>query len=253
MQLTGKLALITGGGQGIGRGIVERFLDEGAEVVIAQRRDVAPELATCPGIHAVHADLGDPRVLRNVVDHAAATLGGLDVLVNNAGFMFERSVAEVTVEEWDAMMAVNLRAPMFLVQAAVPHLRRRGGGAVVNIGSIEGLGSNPGHAAYSASKAGLHGLTRALAVDLGQYGIRCNTIAPGWIDTDLSESYLDSMSDPTAARARLTQLHPVGRTGRAADIGDVAVFLAGDHSGFISGETIVVDGGRTVRLSNPGS
>jgi meso-butanediol dehydrogenase/(S,S)-butanediol dehydrogenase/diacetyl reductase len=250
MLLEGKVALITGGGQGIGRGIVTRFLEEGARVMVVQRRAVDDDLATHPCLRAIQADLSDISGFGDVVDRTVSAFGSLDVLVNNAGIMFERSVSEITIAEWDTMIAVNLRAPVFLTQAALPHLRRSGG-SVINIGSIEGLGANPEHAAYSASKGGVHGLTRALAVDLGQFGIRVNAIAPGWIESDLSQKYLDAMPDPAAARARLEALHPVGRTGAATDIGDVAVFLASGRSGFVTGETIVVDGGRTIKLSSP--
>ena len=119
----------------------------------------------------------------------------IDVLVNNAGIMVERTVAEILLEEWELTIAVNLRAPLFLTQAVLPHMRRRGGGSIINIGSIEGLGANPGHAAYCASKAGIHGMTRAMAVDLGADNIRCNAIAPGWITSELSETYLQSQPD----------------------------------------------------------
>ncbi|WP_263310712.1 SDR family NAD(P)-dependent oxidoreductase [Brachybacterium atlanticum] len=251
MQLEGRLAVVTGGGRGIGRGIVERFLAEGAQVAIVQRRPLDPELRDRPGVHGLEADLSDASAAREAIDRSAELLGGLDVLVNNAGMMSERAVSEISVEEWDLMLALNLRAPLFLAQAALPHLRERGGGSIVNIGSIEGIGTNPEHAAYSASKAGVHGLTRALAVDLSEHGIRCNAIAPGWIGSDLSEGYLDSATDPETARERLEQLHPVGRLGRAEDVGDLAVFLAGDRSGFLTGETIVLDGGRSVKLPLP--
>ena len=250
MQLEGKRVIVTGGGQGIGRGIVEAFLDEGARVAVLQRRELASELRD-RGAIGIQADLSDAETIPTAVTHAIERLGTVDVLVNNAGIMFERATEEITVLEWDLMMALNLRAPMFLVQAALPHMRERGGGSIINISSIEALGSNPLHAAYSASKAGVHGLTRALAVDLGNDGIRCNAINPGWIDTELSANYLDTASDPVAARDSLLRLHPVGRTGSPADIGTVAVFLASDRSAFITGETLTVDGGRTKKLPLP--
>lgn len=252
MQLDGRLAVVTGGGQGIGRGVVERFLSAGARVVIVQRRPAAIDLLELGGVESIQADLTDVEAIAGVVDEAARRLGGLDILVNNAGLMFERAVAEITPEEWDLTVALNLRAPLFLTQAALPHLRRRGGGSILNIGSIEGLAANPRHAAYSAAKAGLDGMTRALAVDLGEEGIRCNAIAPGWISSELSERYLDDMSDPAAARRNLERLHPIGRVGRATDVGDLAVFLASDGASFITGETVVVDGGRTAQLPHPG-
>jgi NAD(P)-dependent dehydrogenase (short-subunit alcohol dehydrogenase family) len=251
VQLDGKLAVVTGGGRGIGRGIVDRFVEEGARVAVVQRGALDDELAARPQVVHVPADLGDTAALAPAVERAAAWLGGVDVLVNNAGIMFERSVAEIRPDEWDLMTAVNLRAPLFLAQAVVPHMRARGGGSIVTIGSIEGLGANPGHAAYCASKAGVHGMTRALAVDLGPEGIRCNAIAPGWIASELSEAYLDSFPEPAAARDALDRLHPVGRVGRPTDVGDLAVFLAGDRSGFLTGEVVVLDGGRTAKLPLP--
>jgi meso-butanediol dehydrogenase/(S,S)-butanediol dehydrogenase/diacetyl reductase len=250
-QLRGKCALITGGGKGIGRGIVERFAAEGAQVAVAQRSPLPTDLGQLPGVHGIQADLTDPAGFAEIADRAAELMGGIDVLVNNAGAMAEQSVEEITVEEWDRMVSLNLRAPLFMTQAVLPHLRARGGGSVISVGSIEGIAANPGHSAYSASKAGVHGLSRAMAVDLGAEGIRCNTIVPGWISTELSEDYLASMPDPEAAREELHRLHPVGRLGTATDIGDLAVFLAGDGSSFITGEMIVVDGGRTARLPGP--
>ena len=251
MQLDGKKAIVTGGGRGIGRGIVERFLAEGAAVAVMQRSPLEEPLAKHPDVTGIEADLSDPAVLPEAVDQAAQQLGGVDVLVNNAGVMFERELEELEPAEWQLMAALNLQAPLFLAQAVLPYMRRRGGGAIISVGSVEGFSANPSHAAYSATKAGIHGMTRALAVDLGADGIRCTAIAPGWIDSDLSEAYLDSHPDPPAARAALVGMHPVGRTGRPADVGDLAVFLAGDGAQFLSGETIVLDGGRTSRLPTP--
>lgn len=253
MELHGKRAVVTGGGAGIGCGVVERFIEEGSQVAVVQRRELHQDLSSHPSIHLVRADPADTSAIPRVMEQVVSVLGGLDVLVNNAGIMFERSVSAVTVDEWDKLMAINLRAPMFLAQAALPHLRRSGGGAIVNIGSIEGLGANPYHTAYSASKSGLHGLTRALAVDLGPDNIRVNAVAPGWIETELSQTYLDAFADATAAREKLREIHPLGRTGSPRDIGDIVVFLAGERSGFLTGQTLTVDGGRTTKLSNPGS
>ena len=251
MQLEGKIAMVTGGGQGIGRGIVDRYLEEGAKVAIVQRGPLEPVLADDPRVLGLHADLSHASAITGAVESTAAHFGGIDILVNNAGIMFERSVTAIRPEEWDLVMALNLRAPLFLAQAALPHMRRRGGGSIINIGSIEGLAANPGHTAYCASKAGIHGMTRAMAVDLGEDNIRCNAIAPGWIDSALSETYLTTLPDPAAARETLNRLHPLGRTGRPEDVGDLAVYLAGDRSSFLTGEVIVLDGGRTAKLPLP--
>ena len=178
-QLQGKIALVTGGGRGIGRGVVDRFLEEGASVAVVQRKPLNDALNSHPRVAHVEADLSVLPSVGTAVEHVVERFGGVDVLVNNAGIMTERPVAEILPEEWELTIAVNLRAPLFLAQAVLPHMRRRGGGSIINIGSIEGLGANPGHAAYCASKAGLHGMTRAMAVDLGADNIRCNAIAPG--------------------------------------------------------------------------
>lgn len=249
MRLVDKVALVTGGGRGIGRGIVDAFLDEGASVAVLQRSRLDDTLAQHARVVGIEVDLTDPDAIARAVDEAAQHFGGIDIVVNNAGVMFERSPSEIQISEWQLMAAVNLQAPLLLVQAALRYLPA--GGSIINIGSIEGLGANPQHAAYCATKAGIHGMTRALAVDLGANGIRCNAIAPGWIDSDLSEEYLNAHADPVAAREELERLHPIGRTGRPADVGNLAVFLASDHAAFLTGEIITLDGGRTAMLPNP--
>jgi meso-butanediol dehydrogenase/(S,S)-butanediol dehydrogenase/diacetyl reductase len=251
VQLQGKIALVTGGGRGIGRGIVDRFLEEGAQVAVVQRQPLDNALRAHPRVAHVQADLSVSSSIATAIERAVERFGGIDILVNNAGIMFERAISEILLEEWDLMMAINLRAPLFLAQAALPHMRQRGGGSVINIGSIEGLGANPDHAAYCASKAGIHGMTRAMAVDLGADNIRCNAIAPGWIASELSETYLELHPDPAAARDALNRLHPLGRVGRPTDVGDLAVYLASEKSSFLTGEIVVLDGGRTAKLPMP--
>jgi NAD(P)-dependent dehydrogenase (short-subunit alcohol dehydrogenase family) len=251
VQLEGKIALVTGGGQGIGRGIVDRYLEEGANVAIVQRHPLDGSLENNPSALAIAADLALPAAASEVIERTVGHFGGIDVLINNAGIMFERSIPAISVAEWDLMMAINLRAPLFLAQAALPHMRRRGGGSIIKIGSIEGLAANPGHAAYCASKAGIHGMTRAMAVDLGEENIRCNAIAPGWIGSELSDTYLASLPEPDAARDALNRLHPLGRVGRPEDVGDLAVYLGSERSEFLTGEIIVLDGGRTAKLPLP--
>ncbi|MDH4563658.1 SDR family oxidoreductase [Pseudomonas sp. BN411] len=249
-MLNNKVAVVTGGGRGIGRGITEKLLEAGARVLVAQRQPLDEGLTANPQVAWVEADLAERNAPYAIARAAEECLGGVDILVNNAGFMFERSLDEMNEDDWDRMMAVNLRAPVFLAKALLPQLRVRGG-SIVNIGSIEGIGANPWHTAYCGSKAGVHGFTRAMAVDLGRDGIRCNAIAPGWINSDLSHAYIDTQPDPAQARAGLLKLHPVGRTGEPQDIGNVVVFLASDAAAFITGQVIVVDGGRTAKLPLP--
>ncbi|WP_419904398.1 SDR family NAD(P)-dependent oxidoreductase [Kiloniella sp.] len=252
-KLDGKVALITGGGRGIGRGIVECFIEEGAHVVIAQRSEVPDDLLEFGGENISHhkIDLSDSVAIKTLIHNFSAKYGQLDILVNNAGLMFEMPVEEMEESDWDAMMAINLKAPFLLCKYSVPIMRKLRAGSIINIGSIEGIASNPNHSAYCTSKAGIHGLTRALAIDLGLDGIRCNAIAPGWIESDLSQIYLESLGPKEKVEAELKRLHPVGRLGMARDIGATAVFLASDSTDFLTGQVITVDGGRTAKLSLP--
>lgn len=242
-RFDGKVALVTGGRSGIGKAIAERLRDEGATVHTAQR-------GSDEDFAGISADFTDPtcpeRVIAEVIDRS----GRLDVLVNNAGVMQEAAVEDMTLDDWQRSLTVNLTAPFQLIRAALPHLRATAG-SIVNTGSIEGIGANPGHAAYSASKAGLHGLTRAVAVDHGHEGIRCNAVAPGWIDTDLNLDFIDNMPDPDAFRRDIGRIHPVARTGTPEEVAALAAFLAADEVGFITGQVYTVDGGRTAKLSLP--
>lgn len=251
MQLEGKVAVVTGGGRGIGRGIAESFLAEGAQVAILQRSEPDQALAARETVLCLPFDMTDVAGFPSVFSTISDVFGGVDVLVNNAGIMVERTLEDLTVEEWDSMLAINTRAPVFMAQAALPYMRQRGGGSIINVGSVEGISANPQHIAYATSKAAVHGMTRAMAVDLGKAGIRCNTIVPGWITSELSEKYLNGRADADLARSTLLDLHPVGRLGDPRDIGDAAVFLAGDHSSFMTGQMMVIDGGRTAKLPTP--
>jgi meso-butanediol dehydrogenase/(S,S)-butanediol dehydrogenase/diacetyl reductase len=238
-----KVALVTGGRSGIGRAIADRLAQEGARVFTAQR-------GADDRFEGIAADFADPDTSRQVVDTVIERAGQLDVLINNAGMMQESPVEEMSLEDWNRNLFVNLTAPFLMIQAALPFLRQTGG-SIVNTGSIEGLGSNLGHAAYCASKAGLHGLTRAVAVDHGAEGIRCNAVAPGWIDTDLNLDFIESMPDPDAFRRDIGRIHPVARTGKPEEVAALVAFLAASESGFITGQVYTVDGGRMAKLSLP--
>ena len=227
----------------MGQAIARRLRDDGARVFTAQR-------GQDPEFEGLEADLADAETPARLIAEVVQRAGQLDILVNNAGFMQEGRAEDMALGAWERMMRVNLTAPFFLIKAALPHLRATRG-AIVNIGSIEGIGCNPQHAAYSATKAGLHGLTRAIAVDHGAEGIRCNAVSPGWIDTDLSEVYVESMPDPAAFRRQIGRIHPVGRTGRPEDVAAMVAWLASEESGFVAGQTYVVDGGRMVKLPLP--
>ncbi|WP_422377916.1 SDR family NAD(P)-dependent oxidoreductase [Roseibium sp.] len=242
-RFEGKVALVTGGRSGIGRAIAVRLREEGARVFTAQR-------GADPDFDHVVADFTDPKAPAKVVGEIMSRAKQLDVLVNNAGVMQEASIEAMSLADWQRSLAVNLTAPFLTIKCALPHLRASRG-AIVNIGSIEGIGCNPNHAAYSASKAGLHGLTRAIAVDHGPDGIRCNAVAPGWIDTDLNLDFIETMPDPDAFRRGVGAIHPVKRTGKPEEVAALVAFLAAEESGFITGQVYTVDGGRMTRLSLP--
>lgn len=243
VRFKGKVALVTGGRMGIGLAIARKLREDGARVFTAQRGADAE-------FEAIEADFADPDCPARVIEAVVAQAGRLDILVNNAGFMQEARAEDLSLSDWNRMIAVNLTAPFLLIKAALPHLRATRG-AIVNIGSIEGIGCNPHHAAYSATKAGLHGLTRAIAVDHGAEGIRCNAVAPGWIDTDLAEAYIDSFPDPAAFRANISRIHPVARTGKPEDVAGLVAWLASDEAAFVAGQVWTIDGGRMVQLSLP--
>lgn len=237
-----KVALVTGGRSGIGLACARRLAADGIRVFTAQRQDA-------DGFETIRADLADPEAPEAVIAQLKAQVGRLDILVNNAGVMLEGTVAEMPLADWERTLAVNLRAPFLLIKHALPLLH--GHGAIVNIGSIEGLGSNPRHPAYCASKAGLHGLTRAVAVDHGSEGVRCNAVAPGWIDTELNVDFINAMPDPEQFRKDIGGIHPVGRTGTPEEVAELVAWLASDAAAFVTGQIYTVDGGRMAKLPLP--
>ncbi len=241
-RFTDKVALVTGASSGMGQATARLLADQGARVFTAQRGSAGHE--------AIVADFADPEAPARVIEHVAQAAGRLDILINNAGVMREGTVEETSENDWHLQMQVNLTAPFLLIRHAMA-LLKSGGGAIVNVGSIEGLGSNPRHPAYCASKAGLHGLTRAVAVDHGPDGVRCNAVAPGWIDTPLNVDFIESQGDPAVFRAQIGAIHPLRRTGAPEDVANLICWLASDEASFVTGQIYTIDGGRTAQLSLP--
>ncbi|WP_420418531.1 SDR family NAD(P)-dependent oxidoreductase [Pacificispira sp.] len=239
--LSGKRALITGGGRGIGRAIVDRFLADGAQVVTCGRGapdDLAPAVF-------VTADLTRQQDIDTLVRRAVAEMGGIDILVNNAGVQIEKTVTDTTDADWDLLMGVNVAAVFRLCRAVLP-IMSGSGGAIVNLGSISADHADPEMAIYNASKGFVHGLTRSIAVDHGAQGIRCNAVCPGWIMTEMADAGFDLAQDPAAARRDAVARTPAGRLGRPEDVANLIAWLCGDEAAFVTGQCYTVDGGLTV-------
>ena len=238
----GKVALVTGASSGMGAETARILSKGGARVFAAQRSPSDYE--------DILADFAEPNAPAKVIDDITRETDRLDILVNNAGVMREGTVDETSLEDWQLQLQVNLTAPFLLIRHAMP-LLRVARGAIVNVGSIEGLGNNPRHPAYGASKAGLHGLTRAVAVDHGLDGIRCNAVAPGWIDTSLNKDFIASLPDPKAFHTKISEIHPLGRTGKPTEVAELICWLVSDAASFVTGQVWTIDGGRMSKLSLP--
>jgi NAD(P)-dependent dehydrogenase (short-subunit alcohol dehydrogenase family) len=241
--LTGKRAVVTGGGSGIGRAACRRFADEGAEVAVLDIDGDGAE-ATAKEIDgvALTVDVTDAEALREAVDTAVRRLGGLSILVNNAGGSTMSALADWDPDEWDRIVRLNLTGVFNGMRAGVPHLLAGGEGAVVNTASISGTRPSAGETPYSAAKAAVVALTSSAALEYGPV-IRVNAVAPGMIRTNLTRPLLEIVPDADEHYGRMT---PAARVGEPEDVADVMVFLCSDLARFVTGQTIVVDGGMTL-------
>ena len=253
MRLAGKVALISGGGTGIGAATARRFAAEGAMVVVTGRRSeplavVADEV----GGRAVPGDTSDPAHAAEAAATAVDTFGGLDIVVASAGIDLgggvSGSAGDVDDERWQRTLDVNLTGPLVLTRAALPAMVERGAGSIVLVSSVNGLASAKRSVAYDTSKAGLIGLTRSLAVDYGPRGIRANAVCPGWVVTPMGDEDMDGLADAAgitreAAYRRATAQVPLQRPATADEIAACCLFLASDEAAIVTGTTLVADGG----------
>jgi NAD(P)-dependent dehydrogenase (short-subunit alcohol dehydrogenase family) len=246
MRIDNKVTLITGGAMGIGAGIAQRFSEAGAAVVIFDINGegalrVEEKLRLTGRARAIQGDVTNEEQVKSAVEQAVAEFGSLDVLVNNAGIDVEGPLVDMTSNVWDRTLDVNLKGAFLCSKYAIPPMRARGG-AIVNISSVRAFVSYAGNAAYDASKAGMIGLTRALALEHGRDGIRVNAVCPGYISTPMTDDWLAAQPDPAATLKQVLSVHPLGRIGTPHDIAEAALFLASDAASFISGTYLVVDG-----------
>lgn len=252
MNFQNKVVLVTGGGTGIGKEAARRFLSAGAKVVINGRREevlrsTALELdregeniAFCVG------DIGQLETAQRLVENALERFGGVDILINNAGIFKPTSFLEHTEEDLDRYLNIILKGTFFASQAAVPHMKRRGGGVIVNVGSMwatQAIGATPS-SAYSAAKAGVHALTRNLAIELADSQIRVNTVAPAVVETPVYNTFM-SEEEVNQVLPSFNNFHPLGRNGQPSDVVEAILYLASDTASWITGAILPLDGGVT--------
>ncbi|MEP6469156.1 MAG: 3-oxoacyl-[acyl-carrier-protein] reductase [Chloroflexota bacterium] len=244
-DLTGKVALVTGGGRGLGRAIALAFAAQGADVAVNYRGNVEAADETVARIRAAgrlgEAIQGDTSAGRQaaeaIVKAALDSLGRIDILVNNAGITRDNLLMRMDEEEWDSVLATNLAGPFWMTRAVARPMVRARSGRIINMSSAAGRMGNPGQANYAAAKAGLIGLTKTTARELASRGITCNAIAPGLIETDLTADM------PAAATEALTSMTPLGYAGSVEDVAAAAVYFASDEARYVTGQVLGVDGG----------
>jgi len=252
MRLAGKVAIVTGAGSGIGRACAIRFAREGARVVVvdvdgAAAEATASEIGRCGGTClAIAANASREADVTALLERSVAAFGPPNVLVNSAATTGFGTLADTPVAELDRVLSNNVRSTWLCAQAVAPLMRVAGGGAVVNMASIAGIVGAPGMAAYSTSKGALITMTRTLALEQAEHGIRVNCICPGSIDTPMLQASFDRAADPDGARLRNVKRHPLGRLGTAEEVANLALFLASDEASFMTGSICVIDGGALI-------
>lgn len=251
IRLEGKAAIITGGGTGIGRAIAVAFAREGARVAVAGRRTERLEetvsLLKQAGSEtlAVECDVTKAADTERLVRRAEECFGKVNVLVNNAGALSVSTVESISEEDWDRVMATNVKGPFLMSRAVLPAMRRAGGGSIVNIGSVLGIAAIRDRAAYCASKGGVNLLTKAMALDHAQDRIRVNCVCPSIVESDMTQNLFAGTEAGRVARENRLATIPLGRFGKPGDITGIVVFLASEESSWMTGTVIPVDGGVT--------
>jgi len=241
VELNGKKALITGAGRGIGKAIADRFLAAGAEVWgldIREPDDLNARIEKAAGkLHWVSADLSKLSEVDAVIESTIKEANGFDILVNNAGITKDNLSFRMSVEEWQKVLDINLSAAFFAARTVARDMSRKRAGSIINMASVVGIHGNGGQANYSASKAGLIGVTKSLANEVASRGVRVNALAPGFIESDMTAAI------PQEAKEKMIGSIPMKRIGKPEDIAEAALFLASDSSSYITGQVLPIDGG----------
>jgi NAD(P)-dependent dehydrogenase (short-subunit alcohol dehydrogenase family) len=254
-RLDGKVAIVTGGGDGIGKGICQVFAEEGARVAVIDMNDetggATVALLRESGAEAefFHCDVGIEEEIAAMAEAVARAFGGIDVLINNAGVHLTKGTMETATPEWERCLAVDLRGVWLCTKYCAPAMIARGGGAVVNISSVQGVQTMVNFAAYATAKAGVIGLTRNMALDLAP-AIRVNSILPGYIWTPLYDRWLEGSGDAENLHQSVIDLQPMKRIGTPRDVAQGCIYLACDESSWVTGASLTIDGGLTARIHN---
>ena len=250
MRLKGKVALISGGAKGQGKVEAQLFSKEGAKVILGDILDdlgqeVAKDIQDTGGEATyVHLDVTNETDWKSSIEIVLKKYGRLDILVNNAGILIRKGIEDTTSEDWSRIMAINAKGAFLGIKSAIPVMRQSGGGSIINISSTAGLVASPsGSASYTATKGAIRLLTKSTAVQYAHENIRCNSVHPGPIDTDMIQ---DSITDPTKLTERMERL-PMGRFGTAEEVAFGVLYLASDESSFVTGSELVIDGGHTAQ------
>jgi NAD(P)-dependent dehydrogenase (short-subunit alcohol dehydrogenase family) len=251
-SLAGEIAIVTGGSRGIGKAIVERFARDGASVVFCGRDDAVgraalEELAEHGDVAFLCADVASEADVTALLNACLDRFGPPTILVNNAGVNANYDATEMTEDEWDRFFAIDLKAAWLASKHVLPHMKRAGRGAIVNVSSLHGFATLDGFFPYAAAKSGLIGLTRSLALDYGPHGIRVNVVAPGFVRTRLVQESIDRADDRAAAEAAMVRGVALKRIGDPHEIASVVRFLASDEASYVTGASLLVDGGLTAR------
>jgi len=249
-RLAGKICIVTGAGSGIGRASAIRFAEEGARVTCVDvNRDSVEATAREIGDQAwaVAADVSDPAQVKAYTDGTVARWGGLHVAFNNAGVNLPGIFHEATDEVIDRTLNVNVKGCIYGCRYAIPHMLRGGGGSLINTSSVNGLVAEPFLAIYATSKGAIIMLSKGIALDYAKQGIRCNAIAPGWVDTPVNYAHAEMLGGLKEVYATIDSFQPIGRPGEPREIANVALFLASDESSFVTGSVVVADGAMTAK------
>jgi len=252
MKLKGKVALITGGSEGMGLATARLFLKEGAKVVITGRskrkaEKALDQLRTFGDVSFVQGDVSKSTDAKRMVESAVKKYHRLDIVFNNAGIYIEKLAEDTSEEEWDRILDVNLKGTFLVTKYAIPHMKRQGGGVIINNSSDAGLVGNRTCPAYCASKGAITIMTKAMALDYAKHSIRVNCVNPGMIDTPMLAQEVARAADPAAYMKRAHEDHPMGRIGRPEEVANAVLFLASDEASFVTGASLSIDGGITAQ------